>query len=195
MIGIKGTKAAAPETDPAARYVIKDAGRHSSVPVALGLFLAGLALYLKSFLSGEAHSQVGMAAAQGTASQADRGTAPAPTTPVPPGKPDPSKNEQPDAPPSDRAPGGSTAGAPADTVPVFPFRLVDTPDFGLRPPTVLAEWRPVPPLPLADRATNGNAASAGPADGPPPAASPPRRPPPDEAGRALWREPDRFRPR
>lgn len=174
MIGVKGTKAVAPETELAARYVFKDAGRHSSVPITLGLFLAGLALYLKSFLSGEAHSQEGMAAAQGTASQADGGTAPAPTTPVPPGKPDPSKNEQPDAPPSppsDGATGGSTASAPADTVPVFPFRLVDTPDFGLRPPTVLAEWRPVSPLPLADRATNGNAASAGPADGPPPAAS------------------------
>lgn len=179
MIGVKGTKAVAPETDPAARYVIKDAGRHSSVPVALGLFLAGLALYLKSFLSGEAHSQEGMAAAQGTASQADGGTAPAPTTPVPPGKPDPSKNEQPDAPPSppsDGARGGSTAGAPADTVPVFPFRLVDAPDFGLRPLAVPAEWRPVPPLPLADRATIGNAASAGPADDPTPPASPDQGP-------------------
>lgn len=174
MIGVKGTKATAPETDPAARYVLKEAGRHSAIPVALGLFLAGLALYLKSFLTSDAHSQESMAA-QETANREDGGAEPPPTAPAPPGKRDPSKDEQPDAPPSlpsDSATGGSAAKAPMDMVFATPFRLVGAPAFDLRPPGVPAEWRPAPSLPLPDHATSGNAASAGPADSPTPSGVP-----------------------
>src|SRR5690606_21311819 len=53
-IEVKSTKAQPQETDPAQRYVLKDAERKSKIPAILSIFLVGLALYLKSIFPGSA---------------------------------------------------------------------------------------------------------------------------------------------
>lgn len=52
MIDVKGTRSAASTAERADRYELSDGRRVSRVPEALGLALAGLALYLRSFLPG-----------------------------------------------------------------------------------------------------------------------------------------------
>lgn len=52
MIEVKGTKAKVPEATGAERYTLKEPDGKSPLPIALGLLLTGLALYLKSFMPG-----------------------------------------------------------------------------------------------------------------------------------------------
>lgn len=52
MIDVKGIRSAASTTQPADRYELNEGKKLSRVPTAFGLALAGLALYLKSFLPG-----------------------------------------------------------------------------------------------------------------------------------------------
>lgn len=54
IIDVKATKQTAAEADPAERYALKSMNRKSRTPVVLGLLLAGLVVYLKSFLVGNA---------------------------------------------------------------------------------------------------------------------------------------------
>ena len=52
IIDVKATRQAAAEPEPAQRYALKSMDRKSRKPLALGLMLAGLVVYLKSFLAG-----------------------------------------------------------------------------------------------------------------------------------------------
>ncbi|MFC6446610.1 calcium-binding protein [Shinella zoogloeoides] len=54
IIDIKATKQTAAQTDPAERYALKSMERKSRTPMVLGLLLAGLVVYLKSFFTSHA---------------------------------------------------------------------------------------------------------------------------------------------
>ncbi|MFN4155228.1 MAG: cadherin-like domain-containing protein [Paracoccaceae bacterium] len=60
IIGVKGTKTPASETDPAARYALKDPERLSMVPNVLAMAFVGIALYLKSIFPASARPQTDM---------------------------------------------------------------------------------------------------------------------------------------
>lgn len=54
IIDVKATKQTSVEPDPSERYVLKGADRKSRTPFTLGLILAGLVLYLRSFFESSA---------------------------------------------------------------------------------------------------------------------------------------------
>lgn len=57
IIDVKATRQPVAGTDPAQRYALKSMDRKSRTPVVLGLLLAGLVVYLKSFFAGNAQPQ------------------------------------------------------------------------------------------------------------------------------------------
>lgn len=62
MINVKGTKTGAAETDPAKRFVLKDAKETSKTPVTLALIFTAIAAYLKSMFPGEAEQMASLPA-------------------------------------------------------------------------------------------------------------------------------------
>lgn len=71
IIDVKATRQAPAEPTPAQRYALKSMDRKSRTPLALGLMLAGLVVYLKSFLVGGSHATEGSAPEPAAAGEID----------------------------------------------------------------------------------------------------------------------------
>jgi Ca2+-binding RTX toxin-like protein len=160
MIEVKGSKTQAQETDPAQRYVLKDAEKKSKTPYAVGLFLTGMALYLKSIFPSLAEPEKARpagedepeGAAEPTMAQAEAlefaldqqsvGT-------VPQGE----------------GPKGS-GGDIIRPLPPVEFMMIDSPKIEFTQPEVALFWNDFKPVSFRGRAANDNSGGGGGATGP-----------------------------
>jgi Ca2+-binding RTX toxin-like protein len=155
MIEVKGTKTQTQETDPAQRYVLKDAEKKSKTPYAVGLFLTGMALYLKSIFPSLGEPEGGKPAAQdepkGTAeprmAQAealDAALDPQPVGTVPEGE----------------GPMGS-GGNIIQPLPPMAFMMIDSPKIEFAEPEVDVFWNDFKSPSFRDGAANDNSGGGG----------------------------------
>ncbi|MGB3389784.1 MAG: cadherin-like domain-containing protein [Pseudaminobacter sp.] len=175
-IDVKGTKTQPQESDPAQRYVLKNADRKSRTPAILSVFLVGIALYLKSVFP----------------SSADPEEAKAAPDEEPEGKPEPKLaqarfDEHPllddNATGTVKKPEGPTGGGGklVDLVPPVEFISVRSPVVeGFRPLETDEWWKGFDPADLTASPANDNAGENGTPGHPNPGGGPDRGDGPDD---------------
>lgn len=158
MIDVKGTKTKATEADASQRFVLKCMDTASNTPIYVGLFVAGLALYLRSFFPSWAQPK----AAGGL--PVDQGESNAAVSPEiladQEATEGPSKAQQ--------EPGTINTSSTHELFPAAPFRLIESPPFQFKPPSLAPKWDPLKSSPLMPTPTNdngGRSASADPGGG------------------------------
>jgi len=152
MIDVKGTKTQPQETDPAQRYVLKHTERKSKFPAIFGIFLVGIAVYLKSIFPGRAANpeEAGPSAEKELDSQDESKLAQTEleTPPVLDDKPTGTV-------PGPQAPGGG--GRLIDLAPPAEFVMIEPPTVAnFRVPDPEGWWRKFQPLNLEALPANDN---------------------------------------
>lgn len=160
MIEVKGTKAEAQETDASQRYVLKSMDKKSYMPIALGVFLTGLALYLKSFFPGQANSEERKPVAEDDGDVGATGPRLAQAQPLAVPS-DPAAETETGSLPASKGRTDSE-GMPEEALPFAQFALVESPAFDFRQPETPSSRGGMMPSPSLERPANDNRGGGGP---------------------------------
>lgn len=157
MIEVTGSKTQPRETDPAQRYVLKDADRKSKTPAVLGAFLMGVAFYLKSIFPSAAEPEAGKA---GDEAKPEGAAEPAMARIEPLERASLDELETGAVEQVDRPVG---SGQPlVDLVPPAEFMTVESPGIGFFQQEVEVSWQPRTAPTLDGTAANDNSNGNGP---------------------------------
>jgi Ca2+-binding RTX toxin-like protein len=151
MIDVKGTKTTPQEIDPAQRYVLREQERKSKTPYAVGAFLMGVALYLKTIFPS-------WASIEKPQPKADDETGGEPTQDVASAEGiKPGLDPQPTGTVGAAADGpDGSGGRIVDLAPPARFLSVPSPDVDFIQPEVTINWRDFNPFSLSARVANDN---------------------------------------
>lgn len=156
MIEIKGSKTQAQESDPAQRYVLKNADKKSKAPAVLSVLLMGVALYLKSIFPSTAETD----GVKHRPESEPKGEA----------EPKMAQADSVDRPPLDETPTGTVAAAKGpiggggrvvEPLPPVEFMRIESPEVEFTQPEVDMFWHDFKIPSVYDTAANDNSGSGG----------------------------------